>query len=118
MGVGDPAGMANAHCIASGMGGMRTAGDLVGRMQISRGMKIKEAKEYVANKLKVSVADLTDPIIMNEVRDDLDIGMVSTSLFPGSAKGIEAKFRIAELLDIEINCVNKFRDKIAGALKA
>ena len=106
--------MANAHCIASGMGGMRTAGDLVGRMQMSRGMKIKEAKEYVANKLKVSVLDLVDPVVMNEVRDDLDIGMVSTSLFPGAAKAIEAKFRIADLLGVEINCVNRFRDKIVG----
>lgn len=110
--------MASAHNIASGMGGMRTAGDLVARMQMSRGMKIKEAKEYVANKLKVSVSDLADPVVMNEMRDDLDIGMVSTSLFPGSAKGIEAKLRIAELLGIEINCVNKFRDKIGRALRA
>jgi dimethylamine--corrinoid protein Co-methyltransferase len=31
---------------------------------------------------------------------------------PGCAKGIEAKFRIAELLDIEIGCVRRFRDKI------
>jgi dimethylamine--corrinoid protein Co-methyltransferase len=110
--VGDPAGMAIAHCTASGMGGMRTAGDLVARMQMSRSMKIKEAKEYVASKLKVSVSDLADPVVMSEMRDDLDIGMVSTSLFPGSAKGIEAKFRIAELLDIEINCVNQFKDRI------
>ncbi len=101
-----------AHSIASGMGGMRTAGDLVARMQMSRSMKIKEAKEYVASKLKVSVSDLSDSVLMSEVRDDLDIGMVSTSLFPGSAKGIEAKFRIAELLGIEINCVNKFKDRI------
>jgi len=79
-------------------------------------MKIKEAKEYVANKLRISVADLSDPVVMNEVRDDLDIGVVSTSLFPGSAKGIEAKLRIAELLDIEINCVNKFKDKIGRKL--
>ena len=106
------------HSIASGMGGMRTAGDLVGRMQMSRGMKIKEAKEYVASKLKVSVSDLADPVVMNEMRDDLDIGMVSTSLFPGSAKGIEAKLRIAKLLDIEINCVNKFRNKTGRALRA
>jgi dimethylamine--corrinoid protein Co-methyltransferase len=104
--------MAIAHCTASGMGGMRTAGDLVARMQMSRSMKIKEAKEYVASKLKVSVSDLADPVVMSEMRDDLDIGMVSTSLFPGSAKGIEAKFRIAELLDIEINCVNQFKDRI------
>jgi len=101
-----------AHSIASGMGGMRTAGDLVARMQMSRSMKIKEAKEYVASKLKVSVSDLSDSVVMSEVRDDLDIGMVSTSLFPGSAKGIEAKFRIAKLLGIEINCVNKFKDRI------
>ncbi|MCK5181163.1 MAG: [dimethylamine--corrinoid protein] Co-methyltransferase, partial [Dehalococcoidia bacterium] len=87
-------------------------GDLVARMQMSRSMKIKEAKEYVASKLKVSVSDLSDSVVMNEVRDDLDIGMVSTSLFPGSAKGIDAKFRIAELLGIEINCVNKFKDRI------
>jgi len=101
-----------AHSIASGMGGMRTAGDLVARMQMSRSMKIKEAKEYVAGKLKVSVSDLADPVVMSEMRDDLDIGMVSTSLFPGSAKGIEAKFRIAKLLGIEINCVKQFKDRI------
>jgi len=104
--------MAIAHSTASGMGGMRTTGDLVARMQMSRSMKIKEAKEYVAGKLKVSVSDLADPVVMNEMRDDLDIGMVSTSLFPGSAKGIEAKFRIAKLLGIEINCVNQFKDRI------
>ena len=104
--------MAIAHSTASGMGGMRTTGDLVARMQMSRSMKIKEAKEYVAGKLKVSVSDLADPVLMSEMRDDLDIGMVSTSLFPGSAKGIEAKFRIAKLLGIEINCVNQFKDRI------
>jgi hypothetical protein len=32
---------------------------------------------------------------------------------PGCAKGIEAKFRIAELLDIDISCVKRFREKIA-----
>jgi len=104
--------MAIAHSTASGMGGMRTTGDLVARMQMSRSMKIKEAKEYVASKLKVSVSDLSDSVLMSEMRDDLDIGMVSTSLFPGSAKGIDAKFRIAKLLGIEINCVNKFKDRI------
>jgi hypothetical protein len=31
----------------------------------------------------------------------------------GDAHGIEAKFRIAEVLDIEINCVNKFKNKVA-----
>ena len=102
--------MAIAHSTASGMGGMRTAGDLVARMQMSRSMKIKEAKEYVASKLKVSVSDLADPVVMSEVREDLDIGRVNA--LPRVSKGIDAKFRIAELLGIEINCVNKFKDRI------
>ena len=51
MGVGDPFGMAITHAVASGMGGMRAAGDLVARMQIARGMKIDQAKKYVADKL-------------------------------------------------------------------
>jgi len=50
---------------------------------------------------------------MNAMREDFDIGMLSSAMYPGSAKGIEAKFRIAELLDIEINCVNKFKDRIS-----
>ena len=107
--MGDPLGMAVSHAIASGMGGMRTAGDLVARMQMTRGMKIDEAKKYVADKLSVSVADLTDPVIMTEVREDLDIGSISP--LPGCAKGIEAKLRIAEVLGIDINCIRRLKDK-------
>ncbi len=100
-------GMAISHAMASGMGGMRTAGDLVARMQMSRGLKINEAKAYVAEKLKVSVTDLSDPVIMLEVREDLDLG--SLSPLPGCAKGIEAKARIAEVLDIDINCIKRLK---------
>jgi dimethylamine--corrinoid protein Co-methyltransferase len=107
--VGDPLGMAVSHAIASGMGGMRAAGDLVARMQMTRGMKIDEAKKYVADKLSVSVTDLTDPVIMTEVREDLDIGSISP--LPGCAKGIEAKLRIAEVLGIDINCVRRLKKK-------
>ena len=107
--MGDPLGMAVSHAIASGMGGMRAAGDLVARMQMTRGMKINEAKKYIADKLSVSVADLTDPVIMTEVREDLDLGSVSP--LPGCAKGIEAKLRIAEVLGIDINCIRRLKDK-------
>ncbi len=103
--------MALTHAHASGMGGMRAAGDLVARMQMARGMKIQQAKKYVAEKLGVSIPDLTDPVIMTEVRDDLQIGVMTP--LPGCAKGIEAKFRIADLLDIGINCVNRFRDRVS-----
>ncbi len=101
--------MLEAHAMASGMGGMRTAGDLVARMEMAKGMRIKEAKEYVANKLKVSVRDLSDPVVMAEVRDELKLGLIAQ--MPGRPKGMEAKFRIAELLGIDINCVNKFKQK-------
>ena len=98
--------MAITHAHASGMGGMRGAGDLVARAQMSKGMRTWEAKEYVADKLKISVAELTDPVIMTEVREDLQIGQMTP--MPGCAKGIEAKFNIARELDLNINCVNRF----------
>ena len=44
------------------------------------------------------------------VREDLGIGVVTA--VAGSAKGITAKCRIAELLDIEINSVNLFRSSL------
>jgi hypothetical protein len=99
--------MAITHAVASGMGGMRAAGDLVARMQISQGMRLVEAKKYVADKLGVAVRDLTDPIIMSEVRNDLGLGTLHAGA--RSAKGIEAKHNIADILKIDINCVRNFK---------
>jgi dimethylamine--corrinoid protein Co-methyltransferase len=110
VGVGDILGMAATHAIASGMGGMRTAGDLVARMQMSRGMRLKEAKEYVAGKLDVSLIELSDPIVMSERREDLNLGLINPP--PNSVMGIESKFHIAELLGIEINSLSRFKEKI------
>jgi dimethylamine--corrinoid protein Co-methyltransferase len=102
--------MSVAHVVAAGMGGIRTAGDLVARMQLARRMRISEAKKYVAEKLKVDVVDLSNECVMREIREDLDIGIITS--VPGCAKGIEAKARIAELLGIEINSVNRLKSKI------
>ena len=101
--------MAISHAIASGMGGMRAAGDLVARMQMTRGLKINDAKAYVADKLSVSISDLSDPVVMTEVREDLELG--SLSPLPGCAKGIEAKINMAKILDIDINCVKRLEGK-------
>jgi dimethylamine--corrinoid protein Co-methyltransferase len=109
VGVGDPFAMAITHAHASGMGGMRAAGDLVARLQMTRGMKIGEAKKYVAGRLGVGLADLSDPVVMTEVRQDLQLGTMSPQ--PKEARGIEAKFRIAEALGIRVNCVERFRHK-------
>ena len=101
--------MAVPHAMASGMGGMRTSGDLVARMQMTRGMKIDEAKRYTAEKLGVSVEDLTDPVLMRDVRRDLKLGIVQSE--QGDAQGIEAKHHIADLLGIEINSLRLFRER-------
>ena len=60
MGTGDIFGMPSAHATACGMNGLRAAGDLVARMQLTRGMRLPEAKKYVAGRLGVGVADLSD----------------------------------------------------------
>lgn len=102
--------MAIVHSQASGMGGIRTSGDLVARMQLAKNMRLQEAKQYVADKLKVSLGDLTDEIIMREVREDLDIATVYLG-YGSASRGIEAKMNISRLLDLEINCVEKFKHK-------
>lgn len=114
--MGDPYGMPIAHGVAAGMGGIRTAGDLVARMQLTQKMRIQEAKAYVAGKLKVGVKDLSDVTVMREVREDLDLGVITS--VPGCAKGIEAKVRIAELLDIKINSVERLKGKMSSPVRA
>jgi dimethylamine--corrinoid protein Co-methyltransferase len=96
--------------MAAGMGGIRTAGDLVAWMQLTQRMKITEAKEYVARKLKITVMDLTDEEVMHQVRQDLDIATVP--MIADGASGMVAKCRIAELLDIELNSVNRFKAQL------
>lgn len=103
--------MSMAHALASSMGGIRTAGDLVARMQMARKMRLPEAKQYVAQKLGLSVTDLSDSTIMRGVRGELDIGMITA--VPGTARGLEAKARIADLLDIKINSVERLKRKMS-----
>ena len=68
--------MASTHALASGMGGMRTAGDLVARMQMTRGLRLPQAKQYVADRLGCSVLDLSDTIAMHDLRRDLGLGRI------------------------------------------
>jgi dimethylamine--corrinoid protein Co-methyltransferase len=99
--------MAIAHTQASGMGGMRTAGDLVARVQLAKGLRIREAKAYVADKLKIAVSDLVDPVIMSEVRQELGFGIMMP--LGKTPKAIECKFNIERVLGIEMNCLKNFR---------
>ena len=103
-------GMHIAHIMASCMGGIRTAGDLVAWMQMTRKMKIGDAKAYVADKLGIDIIDLTNEEVMRPLREELGIGTVTS--VAGSPKGIRAKIKIAELLDIQIPSVDLFKSQI------
>lgn len=102
--------MAVTHESVAGMGGIRTSGDLVFRMQL-KGMKIKDAKSFLADKLHLSVEDLADCAVMKELREELNIG--TTQSRANAGVGIQTKFRIAEIMGITINSVEKFK-KEAG----
>jgi dimethylamine--corrinoid protein Co-methyltransferase len=106
--------MEGAHAQAAGMGGLRTAGDLVARMQMTRRMRLKQAKEYVAGKLGCGVRDLSDPIAMDTLRLQHGIGTLpcTSNVHPTEAGMIEAKFNISKLLDIPINSVERFKERV------
>jgi len=78
---------------------------------MNRGMRLPEAKSYVAEKLGVSLVDLVDPIAMHEVRRDLGLGRISVQelAYPNDPGAMESKFRIADVLGIPVNCAEKFR---------
>jgi dimethylamine--corrinoid protein Co-methyltransferase len=101
--------MAAAHAEASGMGGMRSAGDLVARVQLAKKLRIGEAKKYVADKLKIGVDELSDPIIMSEIRNDLGFGIMMP--LGDTPKGLECKFNIARVLDLDLNCLKRFKSR-------
>jgi dimethylamine--corrinoid protein Co-methyltransferase len=99
---------------------MRTAGDLVARMQMTRGMRLEQAKAHVAGQLGVSAADLSDPLIMHEVRREFGLGLIPVQelTYPSEPGAIEAKFHISEVLDVPINSVQKFTAHIASRAAA
>ena len=95
------------------MGGIRAGGDLVARMQMTRGMRLKEAKQYVADKLGVTPFDLSDVAVMTDIRSENGFGRIHSYAIshPWQANLIEAKFNIARVLDVPINCVERYKER-------
>jgi len=116
VGSGDIFGMPVAHAVASGMNGLRAAGDLVARLEMTRGMKLAEAKKYVAEKLGTSIADLADPLVMHEVRGELRLGRVfeTETTYPDDPSPQEAKLNIAACLDLPLNGLERLREAASG----
>ena len=92
------------------MGGIRTTGDLVAWMQLIKKMKIAEAKQYVADKLAIEISNLTDEEVIRQIREDQGIGMITS--VAGSPKGMRAKLKIADLLDVRINSVELYKSQM------
>jgi dimethylamine--corrinoid protein Co-methyltransferase len=98
------------------MGGLRTAGDLVARMQMTRRMRLPEAKAYVAEKLGVSPADLSDPVAMSDVRREKGLGTIPTedTATPSDALAIEAKLNIARVLGVQVRSAERLLELTRG----
>jgi len=92
------------------MGGIKTAGDLVLRVQLAKKLRIDDAKKYVANKLGVDVSVLADCFEMKELRSTLGLGTME--YVEGEAAYMSAKFNIAKVLDIPIPSVDIFKAQI------
>jgi dimethylamine---corrinoid protein Co-methyltransferase len=98
------------------MGGLRTAGDLVARMQMTRRMRLPEAKAYVAERLGVSPFDLSDPVIMSDARRERGLGTIPTedTATVHDALAVEAKVNIARVLDVPVRSAQRLRELTGG----
>jgi dimethylamine--corrinoid protein Co-methyltransferase len=88
------------------MGGVRTTGDMVMRVMLSKKMKLPAAKKYVADKLGITLEEMHDSTFMLEYRRDNGLGVIMP--YAGDIYGMEAKCRIADKLGIKINSVERF----------
>jgi len=79
-------------------------------MQLIKKMKLAQAKQYVAKKLKIEISDLINEETIRQLREDLGIGTIVS--VAGSPKGMRAKLKIAELLGVRINSVELFKSQI------
>jgi dimethylamine--corrinoid protein Co-methyltransferase len=82
-------------------------------MQIAKGMRIAEAKAHVATRLGVTPLDLSDPLVMSDVRAELGLGRITTFeiSYPTESSAMEAKFSISQRLGLAINSVERFKQR-------
>ena len=83
---------------------------------MTQGMRLPEAKAYVAEKLGVSPADLSDPVVMHEIRETRGLGRITTFEIshPTQAVAIEAKFNVEQVLGVPVNSVRRFAARRRG----
>jgi hypothetical protein len=88
-------------------------------MQMTRGMRLPAAKAHVAERLGVSPADLSDPVVMHEIRETLGLGRITTFEIshPSQPVAIESKFNVAEVLDVPVNSVRRFEARASASVR-
>ncbi len=101
MGTGDSFGMAVAHAVASGMGGLRTLETWWSAADDPR-HEAQAGEGHVAQRLGVSPADLSDNVAMHELRGELRLGRVLKleTTYPHDPSPQEAKANIRALLGL------------------
>jgi dimethylamine--corrinoid protein Co-methyltransferase len=78
---------------------------------MTRRMRLPAAKAYVAERLGVTPADLSDPVAMAEVRRARGLGTIPTedTATVDDALAIEAKLNIARVLEVPVRSVERLR---------
>ena len=102
--------MEAVHGLAASMNGIRTAGDLVMRLQLTRKMKTPQAKRFLAEKLHLKLEELDDVVTMTELRTQRGFGIPALEPCAERQLGLTAKIRISEELGIKIPSVDKFKE--------
>ena len=79
-----------------------------------------EFRDHVAGKLGVTPFDLSDPVVMTDVRNEFGFGRIHSYAIsqPAQANQIEAKLNISRVLDVPINCVQRFARHAGLAARA
>ncbi len=79
------------------------------RLMLDKKMKLGAAKKYVCDKLGITLDQLCDSTFMLEFRRDKGYGVVMP--YHNDIYGLEAKARIADVLGLTINSIEKFKEK-------
>ena len=77
------------------------------RVMLDKRMKLKDAKKYVREHLGITDEQMHDSTFMLDFRRENGYGVIMPNTY--DIYGMEAKCRIAKVLDLKINSVERFK---------
>ncbi len=83
-------------------------------LQMTRGMRLRQTKQHVSHRIGATPLDLPAPVVMTDVGSELGFGRIHSYAIsqPSQADQIEAKFNISKALELPINSVERFRERV------